>query len=213
MKARAPLPEPRPVRWPMRTADPARSSIQRLPRHRMRITIDHEPLRGTTPAMLLWWFQHIGDAIAYGEQELSAYLAWHPLDHIRWELARPAPGGGAGEGARFRIVEAFDRREEFYVDSTETVEKLDRTGIRLVRRLLGVPVFQLEHTWSAGQEGTHYVSVMDLGARSPLLAPVNRHLTSRVFPEPMARAWVVHNVEEVGVLEHLLPGLVPPEVA
>ena len=207
--ARLPLPPSRPVLWPLRTADPDRSSIQHLPHHRMRITIDHEPLPGITPSMLLWWFQHIGDVIAYGEQELSAYLVWHPLDHIRWELARPAPGGGAGEGARFRIVEAFDRREELYVDSVETVEKLDRTGIRLVRRLLGVPVFQLEHTWSVGREGTHYVSVMDLGARSPLLAPLNRYLTSRVFPEPMARAWIVHNVEEVGVLEHLLPEIVP----
>ena len=139
--------------------------------------------------------------------ETPAYLAWHPLDHIRWELARPAPGGGAGEGARFRIVEAFGRREDFYVDSTETVEKLDETGIRLVRRLGGVPIFQLEHTWAACEVGTHYVSVMDLGARSPLMTPVNRHLTSRVFPEAMGRAWLVHNIEEVGVLEHLLPSL------
>ncbi|WP_200958096.1 hypothetical protein [Nocardioides sp. Soil805] len=155
--------------------------------------------------MLLWWFRHIGDPTTYLGEEISSYLAWHPLDHIHWELARPAPGGGAGEGARFRIVEAFDRRPEFYVDTTETVEKLDDTGIRLVRRLCGVPVFQLEHTWSACAQGTHYVSVLDLGARSPLLATVNRHLITRVFPERMARAWVVHNVEEVGVLEHLLP--------
>jgi hypothetical protein len=53
---------------------------------------------------------------------------------------------------------------------------------------------------------------MDLGSPSRLLTPANRHLTSRVFPEPMARAWIAHNVEEVGVLEHLLPDLVPPEL-
>ncbi len=171
----------------------------------MRVTIDHQPLAGITPAMLLWWFQHIGDSTTYGGKQIPGYLAWHPLDHIRWELARPASGGGVGEGARFRIVEAFDRRPEFYVDSTETVEKLDGAGIRLVRRLAGIQVFQLEHTWSACGQGTHYVSVLDLGARSPLLSPVNRYLRTRVFPERMARAWVVHNVEEVGVLEHLLP--------
>jgi hypothetical protein len=189
----------------LRTRETARTSVQTLPGHRVRITIDHQPLAGITPPMLLWWFRHIGDVITYAGEEMSGYLAWHPLDHIRWELARPAPGGGADEGARFRIVEAFGRREEFSVDSIETVEKLDDTGIRLVRRLLGVPVFQLEHTWSAGAEGTHYVSVMDLGARSPLLAPVNRYLTTRVFPEAMAHAWIVHNIEEVGVLVHLVP--------
>ncbi|WP_107773691.1 hypothetical protein [Nocardioides sediminis] len=203
--ARRPIPAPRPLLHPLRTADSARSTVQLLPHHRMRVTIDHQPLAGITPAMLLWWFQHIGDSTTYGGKQIPGYLAWHPLDHIRWELARPASGGGVGEGARFRIVEAFDRRPEFYVDSTETVEKLDGAGIRLVRRLAGIQVFQLEHTWSACGQGTHYVSVLDLGARSPLLSPVNRYLRTRVFPERMARAWVVHNVEEVGVLEHLLP--------
>lgn len=207
MGRRLPIPAARPVLHPLRTVDSARSGVQLLPHSRMRVTIDHQPLAGITPEMLLWWFRHIGDRTTYAGTDMSSYLAWHPLDHIHWELARPAPGGGAGEGARFRIVEAFDRKHEFYVDTTETVEKLDDTGIRLVRRLMGTPVFQLEHTWASCPEGSHYVSVLDLGARSPLLAPVNHYLRSKAFPEQMARAWVVHNVEEVGVLEHLLPDI------
>jgi hypothetical protein len=212
---RVELPPPRPVVRPLREPGSARSSIRRLAHHRMRVTIDHRPLAGITPAMLLWWFCHIGDDVTYAGQRMSGYLAWHPLDHVRWELARPAPCGGAGEGARYRIVEAFGRDEDFGVDSVERVEKLDETGIRLVRRVLGVQVFQLEHTWSAGTEGTHYVSVMDLGAIGRAAAPVNRYLTSRVFPPEMAEAWVRHNVEEVGVLEHLLPEVLRqrPEVA
>lgn len=208
MIRRLPLPAPRPVLHPLRAMDTARTSVQTFGGHRVRLTIDHQPLVGVTPHMLQWWFRHIGDVITYAGQEMSGYLAWHPLDHIHWELARPAPGGGAGEGARFRIVEAFGRRADFHVDSTETVEKLDDTGIRLVRRFVGVPIFQLEHTWAACEGGTHYVSVMDLGARSPLMAPLNRYLTTRIFPEEMARAWLIHNIEEVGVLEHLLPALV-----
>lgn len=208
MVRRISLPAPRPVLHPLRGRETARTSVRSLGRHRVRITIDHQPLSGVTPSMLLWWFRHIGDVITYAGEEMPGYLAWHPLDHIRWELARSAPGGGAGEGARFRIVEAFGRREDFRVDSTETVEKLDDTGIRLVRRFIGLPIFQLEHTWAACEEGSHYVSVMDLGARSPLLTPVNRYLTTTIFPEAMAQAWVVHNIEEVGVLEHLLPALV-----
>ena len=54
------------------------------------------------------------------------------------------------------------------------MEKLDETGIRLVQHVAGVVVFQLEHTWSAGTDGVHYVSVMDVGVRSGLLAPLNR---------------------------------------
>ena len=204
---RIPMPAPRSRLHPLRDVTSAVTSVQDLPHHRRRLTIDHQPLAGVTPQMLLWWFRHLGGEMDYGGHQVPNYLVWHPEDHIRWELARPAPSGEAGEGARFRIVEAFQRRPEFYVDSTETVEKLDETGIRLVRRLVGVPVFQLEHTWSQGANGTHYVSVMDLGARSRAFTPVNRFLTQRTFPDAMARAWLRHNVEEVGLLEHLLPPL------
>ena len=53
---------------------------------------------GLTPAMVHWWFRHIGDPIAYAGRSMSGYLAWHPLDHIRWELSRPAPGGDLHHG-------------------------------------------------------------------------------------------------------------------
>lgn len=194
------------LRYPLRSVDTATVRITAAPHHRRRVTIDHRPLAGVTPDMLLDWFTHLDGAISYGGKIIDRYLAWHPIDHIRWELARPAPGGGAGEGARFRIVEAFGGRPEYKVDVVDRVEKLDETGIRLVTRLAGIMVLQLEHTWSAGSGGAHYVTVMDIGARSPLLAPVNRAAYRR-FPDDMVRAWVKHNIEEVGQLEYLLPQL------
>ena len=39
-----------------------------------------------------------------------------------------------------------------------------------------------------------------------LAGRVNAMLTRR-FPDEMARAWVTHNIEEVGQLEFLLPSL------
>lgn len=195
-----------PVLYPMRAVNSATVRFTDCGRGRRRITIDHRPLVGVTPAMLLDWFTHLGGTMEYGGATVDRYLAWHPIDHIRWELARPAPAGGAAEGARFHMVEALGARPEFTVDEVARVEKLDETGIRLVLRIAGVPVFQLEHTWSAGADGAHYVTVMDLGVRSPLLWPVNRMLHRR-FPAEKARAWVTHNIEEVGRLEHLLPGL------
>ncbi|WP_326546852.1 hypothetical protein QGN32_01080 [Mycolicibacterium sp. ND9-15] len=196
----------RPVLYPLRSVDTA--SVRYLEhRHgRRRITIDHRPLAGVTPTMLLDWFTHLGETMVYGGKVIDRYLAWHPIDHIRWELARPALGGGAADGARFRMVEAFGGRPEYKIDEIARVEKLDETGIRLVKRLAGIPIFQLENTWSAGADGTHYVTVMDLGARSPLLSAVN-NVVRRRFPGDKMRAWVKHNIEEVGQLEYLLPPL------
>ena len=196
----------RPVLYPLRTVDSATVRYTSAPHRRRRVTIDHRPLPGVTPDMLLGWFGNLGGTMRYGDAVIDRYLAWHPVDHIRWELARAAAGGGAAEGARFRIVEAFGGRPEYRVDVVDRVEKLDETGIRLVQRVAGVIVFSLEHTWSLGSDGTHYVTVLDLGARSRVMTPVNAYL-SRRFPDQMVRAWVRHNIEEVGQLEYLLPGL------
>lgn len=205
--SKLPLPPARPVLRPLREVSTAVSAIEELPGHRRRVTIDHRPLEGITPEMLLFWFRNIGSTSVYAGREMQNYLAWHPLDHIHWELEREAPGGGAGEGARFRIVEAFGADMANYVDTTDVVEKLDRTGIRLVRRVLGVPVLRLEHYWSACQGHVHYVTVLDLGARARAFRPVNRVLSRHRFPEAMTRAWLRHNIEEVGYLEEILPGL------
>jgi hypothetical protein len=204
---RIPRPPARRQLYPMRDVGTAVTRIHELPHHRRRLTIDHAPLQGVTPAMLDWWFRNIGGQMAYDGRTVPNYLVWHPVDHIAWELVRPAPGGAVGEGARFRIVEAFQGRSEFYVDTTDTVEKLDETGIRLVRRVGGMAVLQLEHTWSRCGPRTHYTSVMDVGARSRLLTPVNWFLNQRKFPLAMAQAWLRHNVEEVGLFEHFLPEL------
>lgn len=92
------------------------------------------------------------------------------------------------------------------IDSTERVEKLDRNGVRLVLRIAGAQSFQLEHTWSEGRGRTHYVSVLDLGARSRPAQPVNAYLRSRVPRPAMAEAWLQHNVEG-GADGALRPGL------
>lgn len=197
----------RPVLFPLRSVATATVHVTKAAHHRRRVTIDHRPLAGVTPAMLLDWFTHLDGTIDYGGETIGRYLAWHPIDHIAWELARPAPGGGAAEGARFHMVEAFEAKREYLVDEVARVEKLDDTGIRLVLRIAGIIVFQLEHTWSAGADGAHYVTVMDLGARAAILGPVNRSVARR-FPDDKITAWVKHNIEEVGQLEYLLPALV-----
>ena len=50
----------RPVLYPLRPVDTA------APHQRRRVTIDHRPLAGVTPQMLLDWFTHLGGTMCYG---------------------------------------------------------------------------------------------------------------------------------------------------
>ena len=207
---RLPLPPPRQVPWTLRPLESAETALSYDRWGRMVLTIRHAPLRGITPAMLDWWFRHIGGEMEIEGQVVNRYLAWHPVDHIRWELARPAPGGGAGQGAVFRIVEAFGGDPRMTVDVKDRVVRLDEGGITLVQERLGVELGRLDHDFGTTPEGASYLSTLTIGAAVPGLSRLLNPLLRRfVFTEAMGRAWLRHNVEEVGALEHILPRLYP----
>jgi hypothetical protein len=179
----------------------------RYERAHMILTIEHEIVRGVTPEMLDWWFRHIAGDMEVDGRRYPRYRVWHPLDHIDWQLVGGDPAHVA-VGARFRIVEAFDRNPAWLVDSVETVTKLDETGIRLERHILGSEVFSLEHWFEPVGGGTRYRSQMELGSQSVFGRLLfNRLIRPMVFSDLMGPAWLKHNVEEVGNFEQFLPDL------
>lgn len=211
---RLPLPEPLPLDWPMKPVASACTTDAYLPDGRRELTIAHDLVRDVTPAMLEWWFTHIAGTMEIDGREWSRYRVWHPRDHIHWALDRPAADGAAGRGAAFRIVEAFGRDPACYVDSTDTVEKLDETGIRLVQRLGSLIVFSLEHWFEPVSEGTRYRSRMLVGTAAPILRrAINPAMRRWLFTTAMGPAWLKHNIEEVGNFEHFLPALYAEQIA
>lgn len=212
---RRPLPPERPHLAPLKPLASARTTQTLLPHGQQVLTIEHETLRGVTPPMLRRWFEELGGTITHEGVTWPRYLLWHPRDHIHWALVRPAPGGGSGPGARFRIVEAFGGDPRCFVDSVEEVEKLDDEGLTLVRRVLGVEIFRLEHRFGRVPGGASYRSrmVVGAGARAPFGRLFNRWVLPRLFTPAMGRAWLRHNVEEVGLFEALLPRLFGAPVA
>jgi hypothetical protein len=130
------------------------------------------------------------------------------MDHIHYALAERAADGTAGPGARFFIVEAFGANPEYLVNSVADIPKNDDTGNILSVRKFGMEVMRLEHAFTATREGTLYQSTMHVGAKSlPARWLVNRGVLPRLFSEAKGRAWLKHNVEEVGNFEFFLPAL------
>jgi hypothetical protein len=199
---------PRPFNWAMKPLDSAEIGVKTLDDGRLELTIRHDILKGVTPAMLGWWFRNIEGTMEHMGQTYPRYLIWHPIDHIHYEVVRRAPDGTAGPGARFYLVEAFGADPAYMVNSVADVAKNDDTGLRLSVRKFGLEVMRLEHTFTPVAEGTLYVSQMHVGTRViPARFLVNRLIRRRVFSEAMGRAWLKHNVEEVGNLEFFLPAL------
>jgi hypothetical protein len=199
---------PRPFNWAMKSLDSAETGVKTLDEGRLELAIRHDILKGVTPAMLGWWFRNIEGTMEHMGQSYPRYLIWHPIDHIHYEVVQRAPDGTAGPGARFHIVEAFGGNPDYLVDGLADVPKNDNTGITLSVRKFGVEVMHLEHTFTAVPDGTLYQSKMHVGTEAiPARWIVNRWIRSLVFTAAMGRAWLKHNVEEVGNFEFFLPAL------
>jgi hypothetical protein len=208
-----PLLAPRRVPWTLKPLESAKTSLVYDDFGRMVMTIQHDVLKGLTPEMLAWWFANIGGEMDIDGQRINKYLAWHPIDHIKWELVRPAPDGRIGPGAVFRIVEAFNGDPRLYVDIHDNVIRLDRSGFTLVQHRLGMEVARLNHDFGAVEGGASYFSTLTIGAAVPLVRSLLNPVMQRAFfTEEMGRAWLRHNIEEVGALEHIIPRIYPRNV-
>lgn len=202
------IPTERPHAGPMKHLASAKTNQSILRTGQLELTIDHDTVRGVTPAMLCWWFENLGQTMTLNGQTYPRYLLWHPRDHIHWELASRSPTGGTGQGAHFRIVEAFAADPRNYIDSTEWVERLSEEGVALVRRVAGAEVFRLEHWFGTAPGGASYRSRMTVGAAAGLIRlPFNYLVRPRMFSDQMGTAWLTHNVEEVSMFENILPSL------
>jgi hypothetical protein len=209
-RRRLPLPPPLNLPWPMKTLETAKTSLSYDEFGRMVLHIRHDVLKGISPEMVAWWFGNIGGDMELDGKRLNKYLVWHPFDHIFWQLAQPGPDGRANAGAKFRIVEAFGRNPDFYIDIIDSVTRLDATGFTGVTYSLGQQISHLNHDFIAVDGGTQYVSTLTIGSTFPVLGRILNELIRRaVFPETMGHAWLKHNVEEVGLLEHIIPRICP----
>ena len=67
----------------------------------------------------------------------------------------------------------------------------------------------MDYSFTSVAGGTRYANSLTVGIDRPaLLRPlVNQAIRPWLFPEDMGRAWLTHNVEEVGNFQFFLPAL------
>jgi hypothetical protein len=206
------LPEPIEVPWTLKPIDSARTELRSLEDGRLHLSIQHDVLRGVTPEMLVHWFAHLEGDMDVAGKRYPRYRVWHPRDHVALTYVRRAPDGSIGPGARFRIQEVLGRVPEFEVNALTDITRLDLGGFAHRPRILGLPFARMDYSFSRVTGGTAYENSLTVGLEG---APtwLNRRFRDQFFPDAKGRAWLLHNVEEVGALEEFLPELVENDTA
>jgi len=215
-----PLP-PLPFNGELKPLSSAKTNVKKLANKQLELTISHDVIKGVTPQMLHWWFCHIEGSMQYLGSNYPRYHVWHPFDHIHYKDLSHTPDGTGSTGTRRHIVETFSADKRFLVNIIDRVTHLDDKGILLETEHAGIAVglgsllvrvplhlSSLEHQFIPVASGTQYESRLLIGLDSEVgrlfVNPIIRPL---FIGEEMARAWLKHNVEEVGNLENFLPAL------
>ncbi len=207
MALQAPLDVP----WIRKPLSSARTEISVLRDGRIKLWIEHDVIKNVTPAMLVWWFQHLEGEMTFGGVTATRYRMWHPIDHVAIRYAKRRPDGSVGPGAVIHLHERFAGNPKWTVNVHSTIQKLDTTGFIHHPHKLGVKVGEMEYAFEAVAGGTRYTNWLIAGIEGPLARIVNPALRRTMFPDDHARAWLTHNVEEVGNFEWFLPTLYAAE--
>lgn len=209
-------PPPIAVPWTMKSLSSAETKVERLADGRLRFSIRHEVLAGVIPAMLVWWFNNMDGTLRIGDVDVPRYRVWHPRDHVALTYLRPGRDGRKfSTGARIHIQEFFGADPRYRVDVVDDVGFVDETGLNHSLSVAGRRVASMDYTFSPVAGGTRYENSLTVGIERPVLLRllVNQVIRPWLFPEHMGRAWLKHNVEEVGNFQFFLPALYAAETS
>jgi|SRR6185369_2326889 len=207
MTARRRPPEPLDIAWICKPVDSARARLETLADGRLHCALEHEVIRGVTPAMLVWWFTHLEGDIDYAGRRVSRYRVWHPRDHIAIEYAKRNPDGTIGVGCVIHITEMLGANPDYLVDIHTEITKLDEQGFAHRPMFHGIRIVEMDYQFTPAEGGTLYRNSLTVGARGALGRIVNPLIRRFIFDDARGRAWIKHNVEEVGNFESFLPQL------
>jgi DAPG hydrolase PhiG domain len=206
-------PQPLNIPWKCKSMDTARSGFEILADGRPYCWIEHDIIRGVSPRMLVWWFTHLEGDIEYEGQRLNRYRVWHPRDHLAIEYLRRNPDGSIGVGSVIHLTEMLGANPDYLIDVNTLIVKLDEQGFAHRPRFHGLRLAQMDYEFKETDAGTLYRNSLTVGANGILGKFLNPLIRTFVFDEARGRAWIKHNIEEVGNFESFLPNLYAAENA
>lgn len=161
--------------------------------------------------MLVWWFKHLEGDVEYAGKKLNRYRVWHPLDHVAIEYAKKSSDGTVGVGSVIHLTEMLGANPDYLVAVHTEIVKLDEQGFGHRPRMGGFKLAAIDYEFKAVSGGTQYNNSLVIGTERFFGTVANPLIRKFAFDEARGRAWIQHNVEEVGNFEAFLPQLYATE--
>jgi hypothetical protein len=158
--------------------------------------------------MLAWWYRVLPlGVVEFDGATRPLYHLFHPTEHGRIWIEKPAADGQPGVGAG-GVVARYEWFGPYDSEGAARVVELSPQRFVTRPRVFGFTIGEIRHTWGTSPQGATYSVDTVIGVDWPLVGPwINALLRRYVFSEGMLREWTRHQVEEVGLLPHFLPAL------
>lgn len=199
---------PRELPWALPDINQAYTNYQYLDNGQILIEITHVPLINITPKMLAWFYQNLPiSTVQIDQTTLPWYHIFHPTEHGVISVVEHATSNlpGMGVGALIQRKEWFG---DFNSQGAGRIINFSEQGMTIKPELAGLHFGQIEHSFIQTNKGSQYTVKSLIGSDLPVLGPIiNLVIRYKMFPEPMIKQWLRHQVEEVGSLNSFLPQL------
>jgi len=209
---------PRLLPWILPDYKQAKTSVEILDDGRIRLSIEHLPLKEIEPKMIAWFYQYLPiSTVEISNNNYSWYHIFHPSEHGQISVTEQANDGSAGMG----IGALVSRQEWFGVNNSKGAGRIiefSEQGMTAKPEILGIHFGEIKHSFTQttftsnnGNTqvlGTQYNIDSTIGSDLPVLGPIiNYYIRNKLFSEAMIDEWLRHQIEEVASLQFFLKEL------
>ena len=158
--------------------------------------------------MVMWFYQQLPIAtVELNGETYPLYHLFHPTEHGNIALKQPATNGQPGMG-----VGALVERQEWFGDFNSKgagrIIAFTDYGMTVKPEVAGLYFGEINHQLTQTPQGTVYHVTSIIGSDLPIIGPaINLLVRYKMFPPPMLKQWLRHQVEEVSSLAFFLPEL------
>ena len=199
---------PRDLPWTLPDYRQATTSWEVAEDGRIHTHVEHFFLRGITPEMVLWFYQHLPiSTVELNGVTIPLYHIFHPTEHGRISVIEEAPDGTPG-----MVAGAMIMREEWFGEydsrGAARIVEFSPDGFLAIPEVAGLVIGEVRHRLRGETGGTAYEVDTIIGSELPILGSLlNLYLRNAVFHAAMIEQWRRHQVEEVASLQFFLPQL------